>query len=667
MEKTNKKNSDGLLEKIRQGDKKSFQRLEKLAEDGNAQAMSNLAAIYLKGIGGFENSYEKALELFDKAAILNDTRALFCLGTFYRDAKYGFEQDGQKAAEYFIRGAQHATIPEDVSNLLNLAAEIYRYGKGGVIPDAQKVIELYEKLEELESRGEAKPESNSEKALLKLAEIYTEGCGSLKPNARKALEYLLKVDDVFALIDFYREGKAGIKPNGYEVIECLSELSFRHMKTIAEIYRDGKYNVKADGHIAIEYLIKKAECEAMASKFNFIEKYKDEPILFGDLAETNAFDDVMEYSYFEERIEEFAEFYLERSVDYEHNNATEYCSEAREICNVDVFQEIAKIYLEGKGGFQPDGYKALEYFSKAAEGINRIIDFTKNFIENNSEIIKKRSGTFRRVFRWLARINKNIYEKIAEIYSEGKAGVQPDGHKAIEYLLKAIEAVNAERDNPDEDSKESISAIYNKIAWIYLEGCGDVQTDGYKAIDYFEKSSNFERIAEIYRDGKAGVEPDPQKAIEYFLKHESTIHHPKNSNHEMSEFDTFLDNEERASAFRKIAEIYYSLNDGQKALEYFLKADKFGDEWAYINVAGIYREGKGNLKPDGVKLVEYLTKKLEQLESPDSIILYDIAKAHEEGCGSLEPNTQKALEFYRKAAALGNDFAKEELAIRKLL
>lgn len=94
MEKTNKKNSDGLLEKIRQGDKKSFQRLEKLAEDGNAQVMSNLAAIYLKGIGGFENSYEKALELFDKAAILNDPRALFCLGTFYRDAKYGFEQDG---------------------------------------------------------------------------------------------------------------------------------------------------------------------------------------------------------------------------------------------------------------------------------------------------------------------------------------------------------------------------------------------------------------------------------------------------------------------------------------------------------------------------------------------------------------------------------------------
>lgn len=188
--KSNKKNSDGLLEKIRQGDEKAFRRLQKLADEGNAQAISNLAAIYLKGIGGFENSYKKALELFNKAATLNETRALFCLGTFYRDAKYGFEQDGQKAAEYFIRGAQHATIPEDVFHFLDLAAEIYRYGKGGVNPDAQKAIELYEKLDVLESRGEAKPELTSEKALFKLAKIYTEGCGNLKPDAQKAVEYL---------------------------------------------------------------------------------------------------------------------------------------------------------------------------------------------------------------------------------------------------------------------------------------------------------------------------------------------------------------------------------------------------------------------------------------------------------------------------------------------
>ena len=489
----------------------------------------------------------------------------------------------------------------------------------------------------MESLGEAEPRSTGDTALFKLAQIYTEGCGILKPNAKKAIEYLKNAFHEWVLADstvhsylvasynlaeFYRDGKAGIKPDGYKVIEYLSELG--HLETIAEIYRDGKYNVRANGYKAIKY---------------FLEKSKRELIT----------------------LDELAELYLQNGSDEKM-----YFFEARDICNVDVFEEIAQIYLEGKGGVRPDGYKALKYLSQAVNGINRIINFTKKFIENNSEIKQERPEMLRRVFHRLSRANREISEQIAEIYSDGKAGVQPDGHKAIKYFLKAVET---ERDNPDEDSKENVSAIYNKIAWIYLEGCGNVQTDGYKAIEYFEKCSNFERIAEIYRYGKFCVESDPQKAIEYFLKHEATIRRPQNSDNIINDLTIFFDNEERASAFSNIAEIYFSLNDGQKALEYFLKADELGDSWAWASdeVSKIYRYGKGNLKPDGVKLIKYLTKKLEQIESPDNSILYDIAKAYEEGCGSLEPNMQKALEFYKKAAALGNNSAKEELAIRRLL
>ena len=311
-----------------------------------------------------------------------------------------------------------------------------------------------------------------------------------------------------------------------------------------------------------------------------------------------------------------------------------------------MFQEIAKIYLEGNGGVRPDGYKALEYLSKAAKGINRIIDFTKSYIEDNSEIKEERQDFLNRVFYWLARINKNISEQIAKIYTEGKAGVQPDGQKAIEYFLKAIEA---ERDNPNENLKSSnLSAICNKIAWIYLEGCGKVQTDGYKAIDYFEKSSNFEKIAEIYRYGKAGVEPNLQKSIEYFLKHEAVNRRPQNSDDETGEFSIFLSNERRANAFRNIAEIYSKLNDGQKALEYFLKADECDDKWAFIEVARIYREGKGNLKPDGVKLVEFLTKKLEQGESPDDTSFTILRKLTRKAVALFCPIDKKLWSFTKK-------------------
>ena len=200
----------------------------------------------------------------------------------------------------------------------------------------------------------------------------------------------------------------------------------------------------------------------------------------------------------------------------------------------------------------------------------------------------------------------------------------------------------------DKNSGKDISDIYNEIAQIYLEGRGNVQTDGHKAVEYFEKSSNFKRIAEIYRDGKAGVQSDGCKAVEYFLKHEAAIR--SRSDEKMSDSDTFFNNTSRAEAFRNVAEIYFKLGDGQKALEYFLKADELGDEWAYINVARIYREGRWNLKPDGVKLIAFLTKKLEQDEFYAENIICDIAAAYEEGCGSLEPNMQKAMEFYQKAA-----------------
>lgn len=480
METYRKKISNELLEKTRRGDKKSFHELEQLAEDGNAQAISNLAQIYLTGFGVVESSYKKALELFRKAAALDDIYSLVRLGEFYRDAKYGLEQNGYKAAEYFIKAAEHAD-PLGVAKCLNLAAEIYRYGKG-VIPDGKKAVELYKKLEQLESRGKARPRLPGDEALFKLAEIYTTGCANLKPDAQKAIECLTKAHGDYELAEFYRKGKAGIKPDGYKVIEHLARLG--DLKGIAEIYLNGEAGVQPNGYKAIEYLTKE---------------------LARDKGKT---------------LDELAEHYFKSDSD-EHNDAVEYFSDSKEICNVDTFQEIAKIYLHGKGGVQPDVHKSLKYFSQAAEAIDHIINFTKNFAENHSDVKKKRQGFLRRVFHWLERTAKNISEQLAEIY--------------------------------------------------------------------------------------------------------------------------------------------YSLNDGKNALKYFLKADEFNDEFSFIPVAKIYREGIGNLKPDGVKLVEYLTKKLEQDKFFAENILYDIAQAYEEGCGSLEPNMQKAIEFYKKSAALGNDDAVKKL------
>lgn len=324
---------------------------------------------------------------------------------------------------------------------------------------------------------------------------------------------------------------------------------------------------------------------------------------------------------------------------------------------------LGEFYRDGKQGFKQDGQKALELFLKAAEHGN------KNGFRLAAEMFRAGQGGFKadgyKAIEFYEKLDalddKQALISIAEICEEGCGKFKADGKRALEIYDEIIrhgkywDKIHHDFGIESYRLKNYKEALSN-AAQIYLEGKAGVVPDGYKAIECFSKLAEedteaLKEIAEIYLEGKAGVEPNPQKAIEYFLKHEAT---------------SSSDNFNRVRAFGNIAEIYSQLNDGQKALEYFLKADECGDEYGddgeYLWLAKIYREGRGNLKPDGVKLIEYLTKKLEQDESCADIILYDIAEAYEEGCGSLEPNIQKALEFYRKAAALGNNFAETKLA-----
>ena len=186
MENISKKIVDELFEKVCQGDRVAFQELNRLSENGNARAMSALAKIYLKNLRGIKHSYKKAVELFEKAAALNEPYALYRLGEFYRDAKCGFKQDGNKAAEYFIRAAKTNIVnPSDNIRYWSLAAAIYHYGEGGVLPDGQKAIELYEKQDQIESQTDEGNDFITAKALFQIADIYIEGCGSVRPDGFK--------------------------------------------------------------------------------------------------------------------------------------------------------------------------------------------------------------------------------------------------------------------------------------------------------------------------------------------------------------------------------------------------------------------------------------------------------------------------------------------------
>lgn len=67
MEIYDEKIADDLLDKVSPDNKNAFHELEKLAADGNARAMSNLAEVYLNGLGVVESSYAKGRGIIPKS------------------------------------------------------------------------------------------------------------------------------------------------------------------------------------------------------------------------------------------------------------------------------------------------------------------------------------------------------------------------------------------------------------------------------------------------------------------------------------------------------------------------------------------------------------------------------------------------------------------------
>ena len=228
-----------------------------------------------------------------------------------------------------------------------------------------------------------------------------------------------------------------------------------------------------------------------------------------------------------------------------------------------------------------------------------------------------------------------------------------------------------------------------KIAVMYLKNCHgyNVGNANYYLDDLIKicKAKTFRDIARSFLHDDEDFPPDWAKTLEYFFKAEAAVDTAVAFTKNFLERNLDVDpkffyhtlrwgNRFKKMIYLQVAEIYDIGGNGvqadaQKALDYFRKVDEYGDfgyEWIFFRIVKTYREGKGNVKPDGYKLIEYLMQKLEQendfAKDFPEIILFHIAKTYEEGCGALQADMSKVLEFYREAAALGSDDAKAKLA-----
>lgn len=207
------------------------------------------------------------------------------------------------------------------------------------------------------------------------------------------------------------------------------------------------------------------------------------------------------------------------------------------------------MFRYGKGGLKANGYRAIEFYEKldalddkralleiaetCAEGCGKFKANGQRALEIYEEIIRhgKYWAGVHRDFGIKSPRLHNYEEALEEatlIYLEGKAGVEPDGYKAIEYLTAIIE--RNETDNPFTNP----SVALRMLAYTWKEGKGGVTQDGYIAVEcftkltenddddsdvvFFEPKQAFYELGTIYEEGCGEIVPDLQEAIAFYQK-----------------------------------------------------------------------------------------------------------------------------------------------------
>lgn len=213
---------------------------------------------------------------------------------------------------------------------------------------------------------------------------------------------------------------------------------------------------------------------------------------------------------------------------------------------------------------------------------------------------------------------------LASFYNEGEF-VEKNPEKAIEMTKAAAE-------------KGSAFAL-NNLGSYYFNGVY-IKQDFNKAIEYYNKAiSQGNSLARVslsyaYFTGQ-GVEKNVDKAIELAS---SVIKDPGNIGYTM--------------ALTNLGFYYGSLGVKEKQVSFMERAAQLYDANALINLGVIYATDYSF--GDREKSLYWLNKAIER-NNPEAY--FRLAIFYDKGTPVFEKNNEKAMEFYLKAAELGNDNA----------
>ena len=666
---------------------------EREAGRRNEQAMFLLGVLYDGGIGVLQDE-EKAMQLYQKAALKNHLGAMRNMYVYYREGT----SNQNKQSLFWLQKLAEAGDDE--------AQFIYAH-------------ELMEKGNEEEAFNWCKKaaEQGNSAAQFGLYKHYDNGVG-VEEDEDLALEWLKKAvaqRDVNALFEYAK----------YYLDECTAIYYFskaaeqghtKAMYELGECYHRGK-GIGCNGEKAYEWYRKAAENGHVEAQ-NWVGRYLEEGWANVTKNEKEA---VEWYRKAAEQGFDIAQTNLANCL-YSGRGVAENKAEAYKWYRKAAIQGhayaqtwVGRYLGEGWGGIAKDEYEAVEWYRKAAEqgydeaqwnlaccldeGIGADEDEAEAYKWYRKAAIQGHANSQYMVGRYLEEglggIAKDEYEAVSIVfplsYLFNLGGIAKKAYEAVQWYRKAAEQGHkdaqfklgqflCEGKGTAKDEKEGL-VWYKKAA---KQGHAEAKTAAYKIEEIIKKREAFDNLVQSANNGVAsaqyelakrfvngdGVVRDDAEAYKWYRKAAEQGH---------------ADSQNMVG--RYLEEGWANVTKNEKeAVEWYLKAAEQGHEKAKKVVANIkkreeffdnlvksanngvasaqYALAEHCLNGDGVAKNEAEAYKWYRKAAEQGQInaQYMVGRYLEEGWGNVCVNECEAVKWFRKAADQGCDEAKEKMA-----
>ena len=642
--------------------------LEQEKQQPDASTELRIAQMYLYGTG-VEPDVQAAIEWFQKSADNNEPRALYQMALLYRDGN-GIEINEIYAEELFCKAlAGFLRLEEETpsAQIEYKIAGIYAHGDG-TIQDSEQAFQWYL----------ASAENGHPHAAYCVAKAYESGNGTVQ-NDRSAINWYERAASqkdsyaMYALGKIYRDG-IGVEQN--------PETSFRYFYSAAELGHEyAQYacanaflkgiGVKRDLASAVRLYTSSAE------KGNHNAEYQLGELYSADIEVSS--DELLAHKYYAAAL---AGFLLQEEA--EPDAQLEY--------------RMANMFLNGKGS-DPDFSTALRWFSESAQNGNAYAQYKLAVyfeegqeIPQDTEIAQKyyAAALTRFTQQEEAEQDPQLQYRIANMFLNGK-GTDPDLSTALYWFSKSAENGNAYAQYKLAsyfDEGQEIPQDAEIAQKYYVDALA-----GFIQQDEIEPDAQLEyRIAMMYLRGK-GVPADEQTALRWFIR--GAEHGFSSASYQagrlLEEMKTVPGNITQSRYYYALAlkqmiqedsedpspdreyqigqMLYFGKGctpDYSTAWSWFSKSAASGNPYAVFRQARMLQDGKGVLKDEvtAQKLYLQAMKRFLQLmkDHPEKApeLQFEIGTMYELGQG-VKQDTEAAKEWYRQAAAGGNENAAEHL------